>query len=133
MVNSLLRFTVLLLLIGVAPGQAPSTRPKTIMIGTVTDTNNAVIAGARIIARDEAGHDYSTTTTDKGNYMLELPVGIYKIEANAEGFCPRRVSEVKPATEFVDFVLKVPDEKHGCKQKSMLEKPTRELSPRIAE
>jgi Carboxypeptidase regulatory-like domain len=134
MVHSILKFGALLLLIGVALGQAPSQRPKTIVIGTVSDTNHAVIVGARITARDESGQDYVTTTTDKGAFMLEVPVGLYKVEANAEGFCPKRMNNVEPVNDIVDFVLDVRNDERHCKQKSMLKDQKWEPSSRgIAE
>lgn len=134
MLNSVFRFGVLLLLIGVAVGQDLSKRPKTVLIGTVYDTNHAVVVGARVVARDVIGQDYSAVTDELGVFFLELPVGLYKVEANANGFCPKRVNNVEPVTDLVDLVLDVSTEEHRCKQESMLKNLKSERSfPRIAE
>jgi len=116
----------LLLLADTGLGQlantAQSNRPKTILIGTVYDVNRAVIAGAQVVARDTSGEDYKATTSGEGVYSFELPVGIYKVEANADGFCPKRANNFRVTDGVLDFVLTVRDETHRCKQQSMLKR-----------
>ena len=122
------------MLIGVALGQDLGRHPKSVLIGTVYDTNHAVVVSAKVVARDVIGQDYSAVTDELGVFFLELPVGLYKVEANASGFCPKRVINVEPATDIVDLVLDVRDQKHRCKQDSMLKDVKSEPSfPRIAE
>ena len=101
----------------------PTKPPKTIFLGTVFDINHAVIVHAHIIARDADGLDYEATTNIEGIYTFDVPAGIYKVEANAEGFCPKRLNEFKATTGVLDFVLVVRDGMKPCKQRSMLKQP----------
>jgi hypothetical protein len=111
-----------------------------ILIGTVYDTNHAVIADSEVVAQNFEGKDYSVMTNDEGVYKFELPFATYRIEANASGFCPRRVDVLRvrnTPTQKLDFVLEM---KHGdqpCAQKTMIknERPIRkpELFRSIAE
>ncbi|MFN2577368.1 MAG: carboxypeptidase-like regulatory domain-containing protein [Pyrinomonadaceae bacterium] len=98
----------------------PANRPKTILLGTVYDIHHSVILRAQIVARDTEGHDYEATTNGEGVYSFDVPVGIYEVEANADGFCPRRVSDFKATDGVLDFVLMVRGEIKPCKQRSML-------------
>jgi len=108
--------------LGQPANTAQSNRPKTILIGTVYDVNRAVIAGAQVVARDTSGEDYEATTSGEGVYYFDLPVGIYKVEANADGFCPKRANNFRVTDGVLDFVLTVRDETHRCKQQSMLKR-----------
>jgi hypothetical protein len=56
--------------------------------GTITDPNGALIAGARIEAKETStGVSWKTVTTDAGLYALpSLPVGIYAITVTQSGF-----------------------------------------------
>ena len=108
--------------LGQPANTAQSNRPKTILIGTVYDVNRAVIAGAQVVARDTSGEDYEATTSGEGVYSFELPVGIYKVEANADGFCPKRANNFRVTDGVLDFVLTIRDETHRCKQQSMLKR-----------
>ena len=111
-----------------------------ILIGTVYDTNHAVIADSEVVAQNFEGKEYSVMTNGEGVYKFELPFATYRIEANASGFCPRRVDVLRvhnSPTQKLDFVLEI---KHGdrpCAQKTMIknERPIRkpELFRSIAE
>jgi hypothetical protein len=56
--------------------------------GRVTDLTGAVITGATITATQESTHTTRTSRTDaSGHYMLlEVPVGVYRIQFDAPGF-----------------------------------------------
>lgn len=121
-VVQLLTVALLLVPAGVAQQQPrfPSNPPKTILLGTVYDVNHAFIFRAHIVARDSDGQEYEATTNSEGVYYFDVPAGIYKVEANAEGFCPKRIDDFKLTTGVLDFVLVLPEENKPCKQRSML-------------
>ena len=103
----------------------PTKPPKTNLLGTIYDNYHSVIFRAHVVARDIDGEDYEATTNAEGVYSLQVPAGIYKIEANAEGFCPRRANNFNAITGVLDFVLVERDGMKPCKQRSMLKpKPT---------
>lgn len=125
-VVQLLTVALLLVPAGVAqqPPRFPGNPPRTILLGTVYDINHAFIFRARLVARDSDGQDYEATTNSEGVYYLDVPAGIYKVEANAEGFCPKRIDKFKLTTGVLDFVLAMPEDNQPCKQRSMLKQPT---------
>src|SRR5713226_7183455 len=86
-----------LILAGAVPGKTSgaSQGKKLILIGTVYDTNHAVIADSEIVAQNFEGQEYSVMTNGEGVYKFELPFASYRIEANASGFCPRRVDVLR--------------------------------------
>jgi len=59
---------------------------------------HSVIFRARVVARDPDGKDYETETNSEGVYSFDVPAGIYKVEANAEGFCSKRIDNFKFTT-----------------------------------
>src|SRR5258708_5329527 len=56
--------------------------------GTVTDTSNAVIAGAKVtLKNEETGLNRTMTTNTAGNFSFpDLPVGSYRVEVEFTGF-----------------------------------------------
>ena len=56
--------------------------------GTVTDSSGAVVSGAKVIVTNTATNKIDTLTTrDDGGYnVFNLPVGIYNIKVDREGF-----------------------------------------------
>src|SRR5260370_24228565 len=56
--------------------------------GTVEDPSGAVVAGARVTARNVAtGVETNTTTTDAGNYNIpQLPPGTYTVSVEQTSF-----------------------------------------------
>jgi len=56
--------------------------------GTVMDPGAAIIAGAKVVARQEATRqDFSTVATDAGLYVFPaLPVGMYSVTVEHPGF-----------------------------------------------
>lgn len=110
----------------------------TVVVGTVYDSNRAVIVGARVVAREVFRHDFATTTNTEGIYHFELPHGLYRIEANAEAFCPRRIHNFRSFLGNLDLTLEMRDPLRRCPQATMVRKPLpdsldQERSRRIAE
>ncbi|HEV8485871.1 MAG TPA: TonB-dependent receptor, partial [Blastocatellia bacterium] len=89
----LLRLTVILVL-AAALGHIAATRlgyaqaVNGTLLGTVTDTNDAVVSGATVTIVDENTNiKRSTTTNESGNYVFgNLPQGTYRIEVQRDGF-----------------------------------------------
>jgi len=124
-VVQLLTVALLLVPAGVAQQQPrfPSNPPRTILLGTVYDMYHSVIFRARVVARDSDGQEYEATTNIEGVYYFDVQAGIYKVEANAEGFCTKRIDNFKLTTGLLDFVLVMPEDNKPCKQRSMLKQP----------
>src|SRR6185369_3915761 len=66
------------------------------ILGTVTDPNGAVVAGATITVKNTStGLERTTTTDSEGNYTVaELPVGPYEVRVEQPGFTTLLVSNV---------------------------------------
>jgi hypothetical protein len=79
-----------------APPAAAQTFRGTIL-GTVTDPQGAVVADAKVTARNVAtGLERSTVTDSEGNYTIpELPIGVYEVNIQAAGFKAAKVTDVK--------------------------------------
>src|SRR6266436_4876663 len=58
------------------------------LLGTLTDPNNAVVAGATVTITDvNTNIKRSGTTNESGNYVFaNLPQGTYRIDAERAGF-----------------------------------------------
>src|ERR1019366_7903776 len=56
--------------------------------GTVLDPTGAAVAGAKVtITNQGTGLSVSSTTNSSGNYTVkEMPIGTYKVTAEASGF-----------------------------------------------
>jgi hypothetical protein len=81
------------------------------ILGTVTDASGASIAGATVTAHNvDTGVDRITSTTSDGGYLLpELPVGTYDVTAEMSGFQKAKVTGVTisvAAERRVDIALK---------------------------
>ncbi len=61
---------------------------RAIITGNVTDQSGAVIAGAKVRAREvNTNFERITTTSSTGDYTIpQLPVGAYRVEIEAPGF-----------------------------------------------
>lgn len=86
--------TLLLILLITAVANAQTFRGT--ILGTVTDQNGAVVAGAKVtIKNTSTGLERSTTTDDEGNYTVpELPIGPYEVRVDQSGFVASVVSNV---------------------------------------
>ena len=84
-----------LLSISALPVFAQTFRGK--IVGTITDPQGAVVAGANVKARNTGtGIERLTTTDEAGNYAIaELPIGDYEVSIDVTGFRPAKVSNVK--------------------------------------
>jgi hypothetical protein len=102
-------FILCVLLSRPMPGQVAS---STTLVGTVTDNSGAVVAGADVVAVQNATKvSYTGKTTDAGDYSLPyVDVGTYTITVKALGFgkvVHINVMVEVNATVRTDFSLKV--------------------------
>ncbi len=82
------------------------------IVGTVTDRTHGAVPGATVTVINTAtGIRDTTNADDTGNYVVpNLPVGDYRIEAEADGFTKAVVDEVRlrvGATFRADIVLQI--------------------------
>jgi hypothetical protein len=107
--SSLISIAVFFLTYAVA---APTTAigQETVQVrGTVTTLygrSDAVITGAKVIFLSE-GKKYEATTDAAGNYVVQVPVGIYQITTASLGFCPYKRSsfQVLPSAPVLMNVI----------------------------
>lgn len=81
------------------------------VLGTVSDESGAVVAGATVTAKSVAtGVTRSTVTDESGDFAIaELPVGVYEISVQREGFQTALVQDIEVAVSGerrVDVALK---------------------------
>ncbi len=75
----------LLLFAGIALGQVAITTAR--MDGTVTDPQNAVVAGADVTVVSSTGASFKTTTDGRGQWALpSMPEATYKVTVAMKGF-----------------------------------------------
>lgn len=81
-------YSMVLMGLALLPGLVYAANTNARIMGTATDPQNAVVAGAQIVATNNAtGVVYTTITGANGNYLFaELPIGTYTIKATAQGF-----------------------------------------------
>jgi hypothetical protein len=82
--------------------------------GTVTDPSGAVVSGAKITVRNQATNLERVTQTDSEGYyqVSSLPPGVYRVEAQAQGFGPQVVTDLTlevSRTVTQNFQLKIGD------------------------
>ena len=90
--------------------QAQAVEERSLLTGTVLDTNNSVIVGATIIVEGRVlKNQINTTTAEDGTYSIQLPVGIYRISVNKAGFCRTRRADFRLRTSntTINFTLVV--------------------------
>ena len=92
-----LRNSILVILLATTLTSAQTFRGT--ILGTVTDPNGAVVAGAKVTAKNTStGLERSTTTDEAGNYTIpELPIGPYEVRVEQTGFAAGVVSNVTVA------------------------------------
>jgi hypothetical protein len=81
------------------------------ILGTVTDPSGAVVAGARVTAKNvNTGLERTTQTSADGSYSIpELPVGTYTVTVSQSGFQTSSATNVAvdvAAEKRVDVALK---------------------------
>jgi outer membrane receptor protein involved in Fe transport len=86
------RLLVILCCLALAPIAAAQSTAT--IQGTVTDPQGAVVANARVVAHNPAASVERTAQTDEeGNFQIAaLPVGVYRVEVQAQGFATQVVS-----------------------------------------
>src|SRR5690348_4662676 len=89
-----LRDSILLILFVTTLASAQTFRGT--ILGTVTDPNGAVVAGAKVTAKNTStGLERSTITDEAGNYTIpELPIGTYELRVEQSGFATAVVSSI---------------------------------------
>ena len=106
--STMLALVALTVLAGSTLGQTQATAAD--LLGTVTDPNGAVVAGATVTAYDaHTGITRTTTSDDEGKYRLvNLPPGDYDVSAEAATFKKIIVSGVRLTVgQAADLTLKL--------------------------
>ena len=90
------RYSIAVLLILLISAIASAQTFRGTILGTVTDPNGAVVAGAKVTVKNTStGLERSTTTDEAGNYTVpELPIGPYEVRVEQTGFVTSVVSNV---------------------------------------
>jgi hypothetical protein len=109
------------------PGRSSQASARRVLLaGTVYDINHAVIVWGEVTAQNAEGKNFWAVTNGEGVYRFELPLDEYRIEANAPGFCPKRIDLVRmrksPPQKALDFVLDMTQGDRPCAQKTMIKK-----------
>lgn len=102
-------FTAVLFL-GVSAAMAQAQASTADLVGTVTDPNGAVVAGASVTAKSAStGISRTVTANDAGEYkILGLPPGDYEVSAEASTFKKTVISPVKLTVgQSADLTIKV--------------------------
>jgi hypothetical protein len=85
-------FTLALLAVALtaALGVAPAQTFRGSIVGTVLDQSEAPVPGAAVTAKNQAtGVTRTTATQDAGTFAIpELPIGVYTVTVEKEGFAP---------------------------------------------
>ena len=78
----------LLVIVALTSGPAKGQAVNATLLGTVTDSSGAAVAGAKITTTEtKTGIVHSTTTNESGNYEVpDLPPGFYQVTAESQGF-----------------------------------------------
>src|ERR1700746_2218553 len=89
-------FCVALILIAVAATPASAQTFRGTILGTVTDSSGAAVLNAKVTVHNvDTGVDRMTETTSDGGYLMpELPVGMYDVTAELNGFQKAKVAGV---------------------------------------
>jgi hypothetical protein len=82
--------------------------------GAVTDPSGAIVSGAKVTVRNQAtGAERIVQTDSDGNYQAAaLPPGVYRVEAQAQGFSSQTVSDMTLEVSRIvvqNFQLKIGD------------------------
>lgn len=122
---------IVLLLLSNVLGQSQQTQTAMTLTGAVYDWNGSVIVnGTKVSAEDRNGKKFDAATNNEGIYSMQLPLGVYTVEAIAPGFCPTRVRgfRVVNATHgrmSLDFVLEVGGSHQQCVREIRIKKKSR--------
>ena len=91
-----------------------------ILVGTVTDTSSAAVAGANITATNrDTGVKYTSVTNVEGQYRLNnIPVGTYSVSAAKTGFATATTGGVELQlnhTTAINLTLRSGQRHHHCR------------------
>jgi hypothetical protein len=119
--------TVLASTLQANPGHSSAAKPKHLLVtGRVYDRNHALILSSEVTAQNADGKNYRGLPDGDGVYRIELPPDEYRIEANAPGFCPRRIDLVGVRNSHLqkplDFVLEMEQSDRPCAHQTMIKK-----------
>ena len=95
--SSSLKLLTLLTVLGLFAAGLFGQAMDSILVGTVTDSTGASVAGASVTALNkDTGVKYASTTSSTGEYRLNnIPVGRYDISASRQGFAAATVAGVE--------------------------------------
>lgn len=84
----------LLLFIGASAGRAQTDQAR--IVGSITDPNGGLIAGANVTVRNErTGTERTATTTAQGSYIVSaLTPSLYTVKVSASGFAVTKVTDI---------------------------------------
>src|SRR5262249_37579996 len=105
---------VLFVALSLAAGQVMAQTATGQITGTVRDANGAVLAKAKVrVDNASTGLARETTTTDEGGYVFPLlPVGVYAVTVEQQGFRSTKKSNISINVDQIvraDFELTVGD------------------------
>ena len=106
------RFIAVLLLVLAGFATAKAQQTNATIVGNVTDTTGAVMAGAKVTATEGSTNTVRSTVTDNnGAYTIPaLPVGIYSLSVENAGFESQKATGIKldaSQTARQDFKMSV--------------------------
>jgi hypothetical protein len=91
-----------------------SATPQSTITGTVTDSEGAVIAKARVLihwdpsdGRSRSTQDVSVLTDDSGIYSAPVPMGFYDVFISAPAFTPVAAKVIVKEGQRVAFNVKL--------------------------
>ncbi len=104
--GSRLSIFLIFCLVLLAAGQAAAQQATAKIVGTISDEQGLVVQGVKVTVTNVGTNVSSNTTTDKTGFyqVLNLPIGIYTVTANHEGF---RELEVKTSPLEINQSLRV--------------------------
>jgi len=109
-----MRYPILASLMLVAFSSIALAQSTATLQGTVTDPSGAVVSSAKVTVRNQAtGSERIVQTDSNGNYQAAaLPPGVYRVEAQAQGFGSQAVSDLTLEVSRIvvqNFQLKLGD------------------------
>ncbi len=96
--SSILRWSLLLLAAGLFFSATLLIQAQSMgaIAGNITDSQGAAIVGAKVLAHNlSTGVERTVVTESTGHYQLvSLPIGVYRVEVQAQGFQTKRADNV---------------------------------------